>query len=88
MSESQARYKVGRPSSNVMPDRVFEFIREYKRLNDGLSPTHREIMEGLDISSTSVVSYYLDNLVKRGKIVLPDDRQGIKIVGGRWTYAG
>lgn len=34
----------------------------------GYSPSFREIMEDMDISSTSVVAYYLDNLQEMGFI--------------------
>jgi len=53
-----------------LPERqqnVFNFIKTY--LNDkGYPPTVREIGKGVNISSTSVVSYYLKHLEARGLI--------------------
>lgn len=88
MSETQSPYKVSRPTGSDKADEVFEFICAYKQANDGTSPTYRDICAGLDISSTSVVRYYLDNLVLRQKIKLTvGNQRGITVIGGRWTYA-
>lgn len=62
---------------------VFEFIVAYKKSNDGLSPTVREICRGVGITSTSVAAYYLAQLVDDGKIELINQfSRGIKVTGG------
>jgi repressor LexA len=47
--------------------KILEFLKEYQD-REGYPPTIREIGEETDISSTSVVNYYLDQLEKMGKI--------------------
>ena len=70
-------------------DRMFDFIVKYKTEHDGNSPSNREIGAAVGISSTSVVRYKLDELVRRGKIRPRIDRQtrSIEVVGGSWTAA-
>lgn len=96
MTETKPTYRIGHPSPGRPPgdadrraDDVLDFIKEYKADNDGNSPTVREIMEGVGLSSTSVVVYYLNNLVERELITrLKSDSRSIQVVGGSWTYAG
>jgi repressor LexA len=47
--------------------KILDFLRVYQE-REGYPPTIREIGEETDISSTSVVNYYLDQLEKMGKI--------------------
>ncbi|RLD06376.1 MAG: repressor LexA [Chloroflexi bacterium] len=47
--------------------KILEFLKSYQK-NEGYTPTIREIGEATNISSTSVVNYYLDQLEKMGKI--------------------
>jgi repressor LexA len=47
--------------------KILTFLKEYQD-REGYPPTIREIGEETDISSTSVVNYYLDQLEKMGKI--------------------
>lgn len=64
---------------------IFDFIVQYKTANDGQSPTMREMMGGTDITSTSVITYYLDTLVEYGLILRVDkESRGIQVVGGKW----
>lgn len=67
---------------------VFRFIVRYKWLHAGESPSRRDIMSGVGISSLSVVSYYLMRLEEAGWIVLPSDSRarGIGIPGERWYW--
>ncbi len=68
--------------------RIFDFIVQFKKEHDGNSPTNREIMDACKISSTSVVSYYLDLLVKAGLINrcgAPGASRMIEVAGGHWT---
>jgi len=53
-----------------LPERqamMYAFLNDYISVN-GFPPTVREIGEALDISSTSLVSYYLKGLEERGLI--------------------
>ena len=71
--------------------RVYAFIVAYKRRHDGNSPTYREIMDGCCLGSTSVVSYFLEQLKEKGLIRRPEPRIGnryagkIEVLGGQWT---
>lgn len=69
---------------------VYDFIIRYKSSHDGNSPTIREIGEACDISSTSVVTYWLKRLESRGLIRRPEPQFGnrfaasIEVIGGKW----
>lgn len=68
---------------------VFDFIVLHKKMNDGQSPTIREISDNTDITSTSVVQYYLDKLETKGLInLIPNEARGIQVLGGKWTFEG
>lgn len=67
---------------------VLKFIIEYKTKHDGVAPTHREIIEGTDITSLSIVSYALMRLEHLGKIRMIGDHgatRSIAVVGATWT---
>lgn len=49
--------------TNAILDYIIEYYDEY-----GYSPVIREIQEGCEISSTSVVAYHLEKLIKSGDI--------------------
>ena len=69
-------------------DNVLEFIIKFKTENDGNSPTFREIMAGVGLSSTSEVKYWLERLVAQGRIEFPLKNQSrfIIIVGSKgWS---
>lgn len=65
---------------------VYEFIVSYKKKHDGNSPSMREIMTDLNISSTSVVTYHLEKLERMGLIkrVANGQTRQIEVTGGRW----
>lgn len=65
---------------------VFTYIIQYKTENDGLSPSYRDICKYCNVSSTSMVQYYLLKLKRQGKISFTKGISGIKVVGGRWEY--
>lgn len=44
---------------------VLDFLRDFTD-ERGISPTYREIMNGLGLSSVSAVAEHIDNLVKKG----------------------
>lgn len=73
---------------------VYRFIIDYKRRSGGDSPTRREIMDALSITSTSLVSNYLETLAMAGLIRIGENddgtrqARGIEVVGGRWYAPG
>ena len=46
---------------------VLNFIQDYTE-EKGISPTYREIMSGLNLSSVSAVAEHVDNLVLKGAL--------------------
>lgn len=67
---------------------MFEFICEYKKSNDGCSPTIREIMSACGHPSSSTVWVHLYKLERQGLIELPKAlgvARSIRVVGGVWT---
>ena len=72
------------PCKEARLKRIYQFIVEFKKQNDGLSPSMREIGQQLGVESTSLVSYYLKELEREGMIVLnPFNARGIRAVGGQ-----
>ena len=68
---------------------VFNYIVGYKRRNDGISPTMREIKEEFKIASISTVSLILDELEAAHRIRRSGNgKVGIRVVGGKWIYEG
>ena len=67
---------------------IFDYIVEYKRNNDGNSPSIREIMKACRLSSTSVTNYILNHLEAEGLILLPERgiSRGIRVIGGKWSF--
>jgi SOS-response transcriptional repressor LexA len=67
--------------------KVLNYIIQYKKHNDGNSPTFRSIMTACDITSTSIVSSVLRRMEREGMIRLRGrGHKRICVVGGRWTY--
>lgn len=65
---------------------IYAYIVRHKLEHDGVSPTVREILVEVGISSTSVVCYHLGLLEEAGKIVrMEGEPRGIVVVGGRWV---
>lgn len=64
------------------PELVLAYIMEFKRKNDGLSPTVRQIMRHIGATSTSVVSHILNWLEGRSLIFMSPN--GIIVRGGEW----
>ena len=73
---------------------LLRYIIRYKCEHDGTSPTIREMMRAVGITSTSIVNYNLLALERRGHISRPiaDDgnhgaaARSITVTGGRWVY--
>ena len=66
---------------SLRQQRIIDFIRDFRRDN-GMPPTVRDIQNGCEISSTSVVDYNL-RLLQRDEYVIrkPDVARGIELVG-------
>lgn len=47
---------------------TLDFIRDYKRDNNGNSPSLREIAAGIGVASTAVASHHVVKLEQRGYI--------------------
>jgi predicted transcriptional regulator len=65
---------------------IYQYIVTFKEKYDGNSPSFREIAIGCDISSTSMVNYYLDQLIDEGLIEMAEglERSKIMVKGGEW----
>lgn len=61
--------------------RIYEYVHAYHEQFDGRSPSFREIMSALSISSLSLVRFYLDNLEQAGYLMARGVRN-IVITGG------
>lgn len=59
---------------------IIEFIDEYTTTR-GVSPTYREIMTALGLSSVSAVAEHIDNLVAKGAVrKVPGAARSLEIV--------
>jgi SOS-response transcriptional repressor LexA len=69
---------------------VYKYIVAYKCHYDGNSPSIREIGVACEISSTSMVWYYLQKLVVEGLIEMSENtaRPRILVKGGVWRLYG
>lgn len=62
---------------------ILDFILDFKKKHD-YSPTIREIQDGCELSSTSVVEYHLDALIKDGAIAKDANKaRSITLIGGK-----
>jgi len=61
---------------------VFNYIVDYKRQHDGLSPSVKEIAQGC-ILHISTVRYHLFKLELENRIRMTG-RRAIEVVGGAW----
>lgn len=75
-----------RGSPMTTPDRVYAYICAFSRSHGGNAPTLRQICAGTGISSTSVVRFHLDKLVKAGRIHYVE--QHLCVTGAVWTALG
>ena len=64
---------------------VLNFIQEFTEEN-GTSPTYREIMEGLGLTSVSAVAEHIDNLVSKGTLLkTPGEARSLEILDYKHT---
>lgn len=66
--------------SSLRQEQILSFIRQFMQDNQ-CAPTRRDIQDGLDISSTSVVDYNLKLLERKGRVQLLGHSRGILLVG-------
>jgi SOS-response transcriptional repressor LexA len=65
------------------PKTTYDFIVKYKQQNGGSSPSYREMMIGVGITSSSHMQNIIRRLVHRKWIVWHSTRN-IEIVGANW----
>ena len=59
---------------------IIDFIKEYSA-RQGESPTYREIMSALGLSSVSAVAEHIDNLIKKGALKkVPGAARSLEVV--------
>lgn len=59
---------------------IIDFIRDYMSTR-GASPTYREIMTALGLSSVSAVAEHIDNLVKKGALKkIPGAARSLEVI--------
>ena len=89
MSESGPEYDLGRELRPLTrrQEALLRFIIRYKGESGGDSPTVREMMRGVGITSASVVNYNVGVLEKHGLVSRPfRSARCIAVTGGRWVY--
>jgi hypothetical protein len=72
------------PNAHIAKANMLKYIIQFKRENDGLSPTIRSIQEACNLSSTSLVFRHLVALERDGQIERRKNI-GIVVIGGQWT---
>lgn len=67
---------------------ILRFITEYRKLH-GYPPSVREIGEGIQMTSTGMVHYYLDALVREHLLYrTPGVARGLRVSGKGRAYIG
>lgn len=64
---------------------VLDFLQDYTE-EKGVSPSYREIMAGLGLTSVSAVAEHIDNLVAKGALVKkPGEARSLEILDYKHT---
>lgn len=64
---------------------VLDFIREFTE-EHGVSPSYREVMEGLGLTSVSAVAEHIDNLVAKGALLkTPGEARSLEVLDYKHT---
>ena len=64
---------------------VLDFLQDYTE-EKGVSPSYREIMTGLGLSSVSAVAEHIDNLVAKGVLIKrPGEARSLEILDYKHT---
>ncbi len=59
---------------------IIEFITDYTN-SHGVSPTYREIMSALGLSSVSAVAEHIENLIKKGALrKVPGTARSLEVI--------
>jgi SOS-response transcriptional repressor LexA len=70
--------------SGLIAVNLFEFIISYKESHDGNSPTYREMVDGIGVSSTNTIFQYIRKMEKHGLIKMVDGK--MCLAEGSWNY--
>jgi len=66
-------------------EKILRFISEYKSLNNGVSPSIREIGLAIGLTSTSHVWFYIHRLIDYGCILMKEHQpRTIQLTGKQW----
>lgn len=79
----QAVSGAGRPANPETRPRIYAAIVEYAAAHGGHTPSYRQLQEIASISSTSVVGFHVNRLIKDGELERKDGH--IIVIGGVWT---
>ena len=64
---------------------VLDFIKDFTEEN-GHSPSYREVMEGLGLTSVSAVAEHIDNLVAKGALLkTPGEARSLEVLDYKHT---
>ncbi|MCK5013246.1 MAG: hypothetical protein KAS66_05460 [Candidatus Omnitrophica bacterium] len=68
-------------------EQIFEFLKEYIREN-GISPTYREIADGVGLTNSKTVSIHLGNMRESGHITWEPRKLRSIVLLGEWRTLG
>lgn len=77
-----------KPRNSRRREQILDFIIQYKLSHDGLSPSLREIGDGVELFSTGVIHQHIEKLIKQGYLAKYGQRytsRSIMVVGAKWT---
>jgi len=79
---------MGRKLNRRRLDEIYEYVCDYKRKHNGISPSVRDIRTAVGVASTSTVNYHLRVLEAQGRIRMPYGVvRGIEIPGSVWRMS-
>lgn len=82
-------YKFGQSDMTYAQRTVFDFIVQFKIEHDGMTPSIREITEGVGYKSTSTAHRTIIQLNDMGIIQVDSTKsRAIRLPGGHYHYAG
>ena len=79
----EKQLKISKKETTTM--RVLNFTIKYKVALDGNSPSFKDIQDGCNLSSRSVVSYHIDKLIEAGLLIKEAGQRQLIVVGGEWN---
>ena len=72
------------PRKRQKPQKVYEFLKDWKAERDGNSPTYAEIAKHFNWKSETT-AYWAVGLLERDGLVLLDENRRITLPGGEYT---